>query len=90
VGAALGIVVAEWLLLWLAARACRAASFEVELGEPLAWALVASLPMAFAVFAVRDDLRLALPLGVAVQLAAVAVALKVASRGKSPADLRYP
>jgi O-antigen/teichoic acid export membrane protein len=79
VGAALGIVIAEWLLLLLAARACRAASFDVELREPLASALVATLPMALAVFAVRGDLRLALPLGALVQLVAVAVARKIAS-----------
>ena len=35
--------------------------------RPLAWAAVAALPMAIAVFPVREDLRLALPLGAAVQ-----------------------
>jgi len=72
-------VVAEWLLLLLAARACRAASFDVELRDPLAGALVATLPMALAVFAVRGDLRPALPLGALVQLGSVAVARKIAS-----------
>jgi len=89
-GAALSLVVAEWLLLLFAARACRAASFEVELWKPLAWALVASLPMALAVFSVRGDLRLALPLGALVQLAAMALARKIASGAESTRDLRYP
>lgn len=90
VGAAAGIVLAEWLLLLLAARACRAASFGVELAQPLAWALVAALPMALAVFALRDELLLAVPLGVAVQLPAAAVAWKIGSRQKIAGDLRYP
>jgi hypothetical protein len=90
VGAALGIVVAEWLLLLLAARACRAALFEVELGRPLAWALVATLPMALVVFPLRADLWLALPLGAAVQLAAAAVARKTWLGGSPRGDIRYP
>ncbi len=90
VGAALGIVIAEWLLLLLAARACRAASFAIELVRPLAWALLATLPMAVAVFGVRDDLWLALPLAAAVQLAAVAAAWRVVSGRKRAGDLRYP
>jgi O-antigen/teichoic acid export membrane protein len=89
-GAATGIVLAEWLLLLLAARACRAAAFEVELAGPLAWAAVAALPMALAVFAVRDELLLALPLGVAVQLLATLVARKAASGQKPAGVLRYP
>jgi O-antigen/teichoic acid export membrane protein len=89
-GAAAGIVAAEWLLLLLAARACRAASLEVELGRPLAWALAATLPMALAVFWVRDDLRLALPLGAAVQLAAILAARKIGAGRKSAGDLLYP
>ena len=79
VGAALGIVLAEWLLLLLAARACRAAAFDVELRDPLAWALTATLPMALAVFAVRGELWLALPLGALVQLGTVVVVRKIAS-----------
>ncbi len=66
-GAALGIAIAEWLLLVLAARACRRASFPIALVRPLAWAVAGALPMAIAVFPVREDLRLALPLGAAVQ-----------------------
>jgi O-antigen/teichoic acid export membrane protein len=89
-GAAAGIVVAEWLLALLAARACRAASFEVELGRPLAWALAATIPMALAIFPVRDDLWLALPLGAAVQAVAVAAARKIGSGRKSADDLLYP
>jgi hypothetical protein len=89
-GAATGIVLAEWLLLLLAARACRAAAFEVELAAPLAWAAVAALPMALAVFAIRDELLLAVPLGVAVQLLATLVARRVASGQKPAGVLRYP
>lgn len=89
-GAAAGVVGAEWLLLLLAARACRAASLEVELARPLAWALAASLPMALAIVPVRGDLWLALPLGAAVQLLVLAVARKITSGKKSAGDLRYP
>jgi hypothetical protein len=39
---------------------------------------------------VRDNLWLALPLGAAVQAAAVAVARKIGSGRKSAGDLRYP
>jgi O-antigen/teichoic acid export membrane protein len=90
VGAALGITMAEWLLLALTARACRAAPFEIELGRPLAWALVTTLPMAVAVFPVRDDLRLALPVGAVAQLAMTLVAQRIASGRKLAGDLRYP
>jgi O-antigen/teichoic acid export membrane protein len=90
VGAALGITMAEWLLLALAARACHAAPFEIELGRPLAWALVATLPMAVAVFPVRDDLRLALPVGAVAQLGMTVLAQKILSGSKRAGDLRYP
>jgi O-antigen/teichoic acid export membrane protein len=90
VGAALGISMAEWLLLALTARACRAAPFEIELGRPLAWALVTTLPMVVAVFPVREDLRLALPVGAVAQLATTLVAQKIASGRKLAGDLRYP
>ncbi|HEY8234777.1 MAG TPA: lipid II flippase MurJ [Vicinamibacteria bacterium] len=89
-GAALGIVIAEWLLLALAARACRTAAFSVELARPLAWALVATLPMAVAVVGVRDELWIALPLGAAVQLGAVLVARRLAAGREAAGDLRYP
>ena len=90
VGAALGIVMAEWLLLLLAARACRAALFEVELGRPLAWALAATLPMALVVTPLRANLWLALPLGAAVQLGAAAFARKTWMGGSPRGDIRYP
>jgi O-antigen/teichoic acid export membrane protein len=79
-GAALGIVIAEWLLLGLAARACRRASFPIELARPLAWAVVAALPMALAVFPAREDLRIALPLGLAVQGAVLLSARRLSAR----------
>jgi O-antigen/teichoic acid export membrane protein len=79
-GAAAGIAIAEWLLLLLAARACRAASFAVPLAQPLLWGLAAAIPMALAVIGVRDDLRLALPVGAAVQLAVVLVARRLLPR----------
>jgi O-antigen/teichoic acid export membrane protein len=76
-GAALGIVIAEWLLLVLAARACRRASFPIELLRPLAWAAVGALPMALAVFPAREDLWIALPLGAAVQGAVLLAARRL-------------
>jgi O-antigen/teichoic acid export membrane protein len=53
-GAAAGLVVAEWLLLALGARACAGASFAVPVARPLGWALVACAPMALAVSGVRE------------------------------------
>jgi O-antigen/teichoic acid export membrane protein len=89
-GAAVGIVAAEWLLLLMAWRACRAASFAVELGRPLAGAALAALPMAAAVFPVRGELALALPLGAAVQLATLVLLRRRLLRGSGAPELRYP
>jgi O-antigen/teichoic acid export membrane protein len=89
-GAAVGIVLAEWLLLALAARACRRASFGVELARPLAVAAVAALPMAAVVFPVRDQLVLALPLGAAVQLATLLLLRRRMQRANALPELRYP
>lgn len=50
VGAALGFLASELLLLFLGTRACRVARFPVAVGGAVARALLASLPMATAVF----------------------------------------
>jgi O-antigen/teichoic acid export membrane protein len=89
-GAAAGIACAEWLLLVAAARACRAAGFGVELALPLAWALVASLPMALCVAPLRDELAVAVPLGAAVQLVVALAVRRVARLREAAGDLRYP
>jgi hypothetical protein len=90
VGAGLGIALAEWLLLVLAAWACSRAGARVPLARPLASALAASLPMTLAVWSVRDRLELALPLAGAVQLAVTAAAAWHVRRGERERDLRYP
>lgn len=89
-GAATGIVLAEWLLLVIAARACRAASFAVELARPLGWALLLTLPMGLVVFSVRDQVWLAVPLGVLAHAAVLAGARNLAAIRKAGAELRYP
>jgi hypothetical protein len=68
-------VLAEWLLLGLGWLACRGAAFGVPVARPVAWALVACVPMALAVSGVRDRLALAVAVGAlswAATLAAVA------------------
>jgi O-antigen/teichoic acid export membrane protein len=89
-GAACGIALAEWLLLLLAARACAAAQAAVPLARPLASAFAATLPMALAVWGVRDDLRLAVPLGGLVQTVVTLASVKLATGRLSIGDLRYP
>jgi O-antigen/teichoic acid export membrane protein len=76
-GAALGLVVAEWLLLALAATACRVASFTVPVAKPVAWALLACVPMAMAVSGVRENLPLALGIGALSWAATLAAALRL-------------
>lgn len=90
VGAAAGIVACEWLLLLLGTRACRAASFAVALARPLAWAAASALPMTLAVYSFRDDLRVALPLGAAVQLLVLLWARGALAGQLRAGDLRYP
>ena len=63
VGAAAGLVGAEWLLLALGWVACRVAEFEVRVARPVGWAIVASVPMALAVSGVRESLVLAVAIG---------------------------
>jgi O-antigen/teichoic acid export membrane protein len=62
-GAAAGFVVSEVLLMILAIRACAAARFAVPVIPPVALSLVATVPMAFAVWGVRENLLLALAVG---------------------------
>jgi O-antigen/teichoic acid export membrane protein len=74
-GASAGLVCAEWALLAAGTVACRRASFAIPVVAPVAWALVACVPMALAVNGVRDSLPLAVLIGAvswAATLAAVA------------------
>lgn len=91
-GAALGLVVSEWLLLALGAAACRRASFAVPVLRPLAWALVACVPMALAVSGVSGSLAFAVPVGVLSWGATLAAAWRLlpgVARGLVGV-LRYP
>jgi O-antigen/teichoic acid export membrane protein len=76
-GAAVGFVLAELLLLVLGLRACSAARFAVPVVRPVAVALVACVPMAFAVWGVRDGLPLALTVGVLTWAATLAAAWRL-------------
>jgi O-antigen/teichoic acid export membrane protein len=76
-GAAIGFVLAEVLLLGLGLRACSAARFAVPVARPVAVALVASVPMAFAVWGVQDSLPLALAVGVLTWAATLAAAWRL-------------
>ena len=76
-GAAAGLVAAEWLLLALGIRACAAGSFEVHVVRPLAWALLASVPMALAVSGVRETLVLAVGIGALSWAATLAAVLRL-------------
>jgi O-antigen/teichoic acid export membrane protein len=76
-GAAVGFVLAEVLLLLLGLRACSAARFSVPFARPVAAALVASVPMAFAVWGVQDSLPLALAVGVLTWAATLAAAWRL-------------
>ena len=87
-GAALGIVLAEWLLLLLAARACAAAGAAVPLLRPLATALGATLPMAIAVWRFRQQLLLAVPIGAVVQAGVTLALARLALGRQAAADLR--
>jgi O-antigen/teichoic acid export membrane protein len=91
-GAALGLVVAEWTVLAVAAVACGRASFAVPVLRPLAGSLLACVPMALAVSGVRSSLALALPIGLlsfAATLAAAWLLLPGVARG-FVGVLRYP
>jgi hypothetical protein len=91
-GAAVGLVLAEWLLLGLGWLACRRAAFELGIAGPVAWAILACVPMALAVSGVSANLVLAIPVGALSYAATLAAAWKLVpafARGLSP-DLRYP
>ena len=70
-------MLAEVLLLVLGLRACFAARFAVPVVRPVAVALVASVPMALAVWGVRDGLPLALTVGVVTWAATLAAAWRL-------------
>jgi len=76
-GAALGLALAEWLLVAASAAACRRASFAVPVLRPLGWALVACVPMALAVRGVSGSLALAVPIGALTWAASLAAAWKL-------------
>jgi O-antigen/teichoic acid export membrane protein len=91
-GAAAGLVAAEWLLLALAHVACRKASFTVPLARPLASALVACVPMALAVNGLRDSLPAAVLVGALTWAATLAAAARLAPGPwrQLLGGLRYP
>ncbi len=91
-GAALGLVAVEWLLLVLATTACRRAEFAVPVGGPIVWALLACVPMALAVYGVRGSVWLAIPIGVLTWAATLAALLLFwPERARQlTGDLRYP
>ena len=71
-GAAAGFVTAEVILLVLGLRACTAARFPVPVAGPVAFGLLATVPMALAVWGVRESLPLALVVGVVTYVATLA------------------
>jgi O-antigen/teichoic acid export membrane protein len=73
-GAAVGFVVAEVLLLVVGLRACSAARFAVPVVRAVVAALIASVPMALAVWGVRDNLVVAVGVGVVTYAATLAAA----------------
>ncbi len=77
VGAVVGLVLAECVLLLLGARACAAAQFAVPVVRPVLLALLATVPMALAVSGVRDHLPLALAVGVLTYAATLAGAWRL-------------
>ncbi len=92
IGAAIGLVCAEWALLGAGWLACRRAAFPVPAGAPVAWGLLLCVPMALAVVNVRERLELALPLGAltwAATLLAASRLLPVRVR-QLTGVLRYP
>lgn len=62
-GAAAGFVASEVFLMFLGWRACTGARFGVPVARPVLFSLAATVPMALAVWGVRDNLPLALAVG---------------------------
>ncbi|HEX9188461.1 MAG TPA: hypothetical protein VGB87_15385, partial [Vicinamibacteria bacterium] len=92
-GAAVGLVVAEWLLLGAARLACRRASFAVPLGGPLAAGLLACAPMADAVSGLRQSLPIAVATGALTWTATLAALWRLRPglvRRLSGGLLKYP
>jgi O-antigen/teichoic acid export membrane protein len=77
VGAAVGFVLSELLLLALGARACAAARLAVPVGRPILRGLVAALPMAMAVALAGLGFTLSVGLGVAVYGITLALAWRL-------------
>ncbi len=76
-GAAAGLACAEWALLAGGATACRHASFAIPVVAPIAWAVVACVPMALAVSGVRESLPLAVAVGALSWAATLAAVLRL-------------
>jgi O-antigen/teichoic acid export membrane protein len=91
-GAAVGFILAEWLLLGLGWIASRRASFPVPLLAPVAWALLACVPMALAVSGLRQSLPAALAVGALTWAATLALAWRLtpALARERLGGLRYP
>jgi O-antigen/teichoic acid export membrane protein len=77
VGAALGFVLAETLLLVMAARSCAAERFPVPLLRPLGLGLALSAPMAVALIAVHAPALVEVALGAAIYGLTSGIALKL-------------
>jgi O-antigen/teichoic acid export membrane protein len=71
-GAAAGFVLAEVALLVLGARACAGIGFAVPVAAPVAFALLASVPMALAVSGLAASVPLAVAVGVVTYAATLA------------------
>ena len=71
-GAAAGFVVAEGVLLLLGLRACSSARFTIPVVRPVGLAFALAVPMALAVSGVRENLPLALAVGVLTYAATLA------------------
>lgn len=74
VGAAVGFVTSEGMLLVFATRACRRASFDVPVASPLGWAVCVSVPMAVAVGLAGKGAMAGAALGILVYAATLAAA----------------
>jgi O-antigen/teichoic acid export membrane protein len=91
-GAALGLALAEWSLLAAGLAACRTAGFDVRALAPIAWGLVACLPMALAVAGAGAGLAAGLAMGVLTWAATLAAAWRLAPGlvRRVMGDVRYP